>query len=71
MVHVSARTSVILFVFQACEFLVVHLHIQTHEQNIQLGRQTEAGKMVVLGWSETRVNNPLSVELYRQLGLHC
>ena len=29
-------------------FLVVRLHIQTHEQNIQLGSQTEAGKMLVL-----------------------
>ena len=56
--------------FQACAFLVVGLHIQPHEQNIKLGSQTEAGKMMVLGRHETRVNDPLSVELYKQLGLH-
>ena len=43
-------------------FLVGRSHIQTHEQNIQLGSQTEAGMK--------RVNNPLFVELYQQLGLH-
>ena len=24
-----------------------------------------------LGWHETHVKNPLSVELYKQRGLHC
>ena len=43
--------------------------IQTHEQNIQIGRQKEAGKMMALG-SMKRVHNPLSVELYKQLGSH-
>ena len=28
--------------------------MQTHEQNIQIGRQMEAGKMMVLGRHETR-----------------
>ena len=28
--------------------------IQTHVQNLQLGRQTETGKMMVLGRHETR-----------------
>ena len=67
--HVSARTSVILLVFKACAFFVVRSHIQTHEQNIQLGRQTEAGKMMVLGGMK-HVKNLLSEELYEQLGLH-
>ena len=55
---------------QACAFLVVRSYIQTHEQNIQLGSQTEAGKMIVLGRHELGVKDPLSVELYKQLGLH-
>ena len=37
---------------QVCAFLVIRSHIQTHEQNIQLGSQTEAGKMMVLGRHE-------------------
>ena len=40
--------------FQACAFLVVRSHTQTHEKNIQLGSHTEAGKMMVLGRHETR-----------------
>ena len=42
--------------FQACTFLVVRSHIQIHEQNIQLGSQTEAGKMMVLGRHEIGYN---------------
>ena len=48
------RTSVISFVFLGLCILVVRSHIQTHEQNIQLGRHMEAGKMVELGRHETR-----------------
>ena len=41
-------------IFSKCAFLVVRSHIQTHEQNIQIGRQAEAGKMMVPGRHETR-----------------
>ena len=34
-------------------FLVVRSHTQTHEQNIQISRQSKAGKMMVLGRHET------------------
>ena len=35
-------------------FRTVRPHVQTHEQKIQIGRQTESGKMMVLGMHETR-----------------
>ena len=35
-------------------FLVVRSHKQTHEQNKQIGRQTEAGKIMVLSRHDTR-----------------
>ena len=60
----------IVFAFKAYACLVVRSHIQTQEQNKQLGRQTEVGKMMVLGRHETRVKSFISVELYKQLGLH-
>ena len=40
--------------FHDSVFLVVGMHIQTNKQNIHIGRQTEAGKMMVLGKHETR-----------------
>ena len=44
--------------FQECLFLVLHRHIQTHEQNIQIhvGREREADKMIVyvLGRHQTQ-----------------
>ena len=40
--------------FQDCVFLAVRSHIQTHEQNILIGRQTESGKMMVLGTQLTK-----------------
>ena len=53
--------------FQACAFLVVRSHIQTqYNTNIQFGSQTEGAYLVGM----KRVNNPLSVELYKQRGLH-
>ena len=39
--------------FQDCVLPVRRSHIQTREQNIQIGRQAEAGKMMVLGRHET------------------
>ena len=60
----SARTSVILFIFQACAFLVVRSHIQTHEQNIQFGSQTEAGKMMVLCRHEPIIHRTTLLKIF-------
>ena len=39
-------------IFKTVFFLVVRSDIQTQEQNIQIGRKTEAGKIIVLGRPE-------------------
>ena len=47
-------------------FLVVRTHIQTQEQNLQIGSGQNDSFLVGM----KRKNNPLSVDLYKQPGLH-
>ena len=41
----------------------LYVHIQSHQQSKQIGRQMEEGKLWYLVGMK-RVNNPVSVELY-------